>query len=174
VAVVEVDRPSRHLRATRGKSDLIDAYAAAHTALTRTRCGVPKTRDGVVGGVVEAIRALRVTRRGAVKARTQTINQLKALLLTAHTELREDLRYLPTPALITACTALQVTGPLHDPDQATTLALRRLATRYRYLTTEITANEIMPPTPRCTSWSAPPRPRCSPSSAWVSRSPHTC
>jgi hypothetical protein len=135
MVVVEVDRPSRRLRATRGKSDPIDAYAAAHTALTRTRCGTPKTRDGIV----EAIRALRITRRSAVKARTQTINQLKALLVSAPTALREDLRHLRTPALITACTALQVSGPLQDPGQAITLALHRLATRYQHLTNEITA-----------------------------------
>jgi transposase len=135
MVVVEVDRPSRRLRATRGKSDPIDAYAAAHTALTRTRGGTPKTRDGIV----EAIRALRITRRSAVKARTQTINQLKALLVSAPTALREDLRHLRTPVLITACTALQVTGPLQDPGQAITLALHRLATRYQHLTNEITA-----------------------------------
>jgi transposase len=32
-----------------------------------------------------------------------------------------------------------VTGPLHDPDQATRLALRRLARRHQQLTAEITA-----------------------------------
>lgn len=134
VTVVEADRPNRQLRATRGKSDPIDAYAAAQAALTHTRCGVPKSRDGIV----EAIRVLRVTRRSAVKARTQTINQLKALLLTAPADLREDLRHLRTPGLIHACVGLQVTGPLRDPAHAVTHAMRRLAARYQHLTAEIT------------------------------------
>ena len=50
---------------------------------------IPKARDGIV----EAIRMLRVTRRGAVKARTQTTNQLKSLLVTAPPGLRERLRH---------------------------------------------------------------------------------
>ena len=79
VPVVEVDRPDRRTRRAQGKSDPIDAYAAARTALGASRMTVPKTGDGIV----EAIRALRVARRGAVKARTQTTNALKSLLVTA-------------------------------------------------------------------------------------------
>jgi len=95
----------------------------------------PESRDGAV----EAIRVLRVTRRSAVKARTQTINQLRALLLTAPANRREDLRSLPAPALITSCAGLAVIGPLHDPGQAVALALHRRARRYQHLTAEITA-----------------------------------
>jgi len=135
VVVVEVDRPNRQTRAALGKSDPLDAYAAARAALTDARSGVPKSRDGVV----EAIRALRVARRGAVKARTQTLNQLKALLLTGPAELREDLRHLSTPALVQACARLRAPGPLRDPTQATKVTLRRLARRHQHLTAEITA-----------------------------------
>ena len=86
-----------------GKSDPIDAYAAARTAPDRlAHVAVPKARDGIV----EAIRTLRVTRRGAVKARTATINQLKALLVTAPAEIREPLAGLTTAVLIPACLAL--------------------------------------------------------------------
>jgi transposase len=35
-----------------------------------------------------------------------------------------------------------VSGPLHDPAQAITLALHRLPTRYQHLTTEITAADV--------------------------------
>jgi transposase len=91
VVVVEIDRPNRQTRAALGKSDPIDAYAAARAALTSTRRGRPKSRDGAV----ESIRALRVARRGAVKARTQTVNQLKALLVSGPADLREELRELP-------------------------------------------------------------------------------
>jgi transposase len=80
-----------------------------------------------------------VARRGAVKARTQTVNQLKALLVSGPADLREELRELSTPVLIAACSQLQVIGPLRDPDQAHRLALRRLARRHQQLTAEITA-----------------------------------
>jgi transposase len=133
VVVLEVDRPDRRTRRARGKSDPIDAYAAARTALTGTRTIVPKAGDGIV----EAIRTLRVTRRSAVKARTQTINQLKALLVTAPTEIREPLAGLTTAVLIPACLAQRPTGSVADPAQAVRLVLRRLARRYQFLTTEI-------------------------------------
>ncbi len=59
--VIEVDRPDRRTRRQRGKSDPIDAYAAAAAVLSGAAAGTPKTRDGVV----EAIRTLRVARRSA-------------------------------------------------------------------------------------------------------------
>ena len=133
VLVVEVDRPDRRARRAQGKSDPIDAYAAARTALGASRMTVPKTGDGIV----EAIRALRVARRGAVKARTQTTNQLKSLLVTAPPEVRERLRDLKTPALVQVCARLRMTGPVSDPPQALKVALRRLARRHQHLTTEI-------------------------------------
>jgi transposase len=133
IVVVEVDRPDRRTRRARGKSDPIDAYAAAHTALAGTRTVVPKAGDGIV----EAIRALRVTRRGAVKARTATINQLKGLLVTAPAEIREPLAGLSTAVLIPTCLALRPTGSVADPAQAVRLVLRRLARRYQFLSTEI-------------------------------------
>jgi transposase len=119
VTVVEIDRPDRRIRRARGKSDPIDAYAAARAALSGAHVVVPKARDGIV----EAIRMLRVTRRGAVKARTQTTNQLK------------------TPALMKTCTRLRypATGSLDDPASAIVVVLRRLARRYEYLTAEIRA-----------------------------------
>jgi transposase len=137
VTVVEIDRPDRRIRRARGKSDPIDAYAAARAALSGAHVVVPKARDGIV----EAIRMLRVTRRGAVKARTQTTNQLKSLLVTAPPGLREHLRYLKTPALMKTCTRLRypATGSLDDPASAIVVVLRRLARRYEYLTAEIRA-----------------------------------
>jgi transposase len=47
--------------------------AAALAALNGEASGMPKSRDGAV----ESIRALRVARAGAVKARTQAGNQLR-------------------------------------------------------------------------------------------------
>ena len=91
VEVAEVIRPNRQARRRRGKSDAADAVAAALAALSGEASGVPKSRDGAV----ESIRALRVARAGAVKARTQAGNQLRDLILTAPEQLRQQLAGLP-------------------------------------------------------------------------------
>jgi len=133
VPVVEVDRPDRKARRAKGKSDPLDAYSAARAALAGTASGVPKTRDGRV----EAIRALRVAPSSAVKARSQTTNQLKSLLVTGPAELREQLRALSATALVITCAWLRPIADLADPEQATKTALRRLARRHQYLSEEI-------------------------------------
>lgn len=88
--VVEVNRPDRQTRRRRGKSDVVDAEAAARSVQAGTATATPKSGDGAV----EMIRALRVARRSAMKARTQAVNQLKALIVTAPDVLREHLRGL--------------------------------------------------------------------------------
>ena len=134
--VVEIDRPDRRARRARGKSDPIDAYAAARAAQAGDRTIVPKAGTGIV----EAIRVVRVTRRSAVKARTQTTNQLKSLLVTAPPPLRERLHGLKTPVLVKACARLRVPAtPLSDPAHAIVVVLRRLARRHLQLTAEIRA-----------------------------------
>ncbi|RYZ24789.1 MAG: IS110 family transposase, partial [Propionibacteriaceae bacterium] len=133
VVVVEVDRPDRRARRAHGKSDPLDAYAAARAALSGTASTTPKRRDGQV----EAIRALRVARSSAVKARTQATNQIKALLVTGPEQLREQLRHLSTPSLIAAYAKLRPSSDLGNAEQATKLALRRLACRHQQLTKEI-------------------------------------
>ncbi len=140
VTLVEVDRPDRSTRRSKGKSDPIDAYAAARAALSGTATGAPKTRDGRV----EAIRTLRLAKRSAIKARTQAMNQLHAALLTGPAELREQLRAHTGQRLVGTCARLRqpVTG--HDlaamPDPipaATKSTLRRLARRHQQLSDEI-------------------------------------
>ena len=93
----------------------------------------PKRRDGQV----EAIRALRVARSSAVKARSQATNQIKALLVTGPEELREQLRHLSTPSMIASCARLRPGPDLGNAEQATKSALRRLARRHQQLTEEI-------------------------------------
>lgn len=131
--VIEVDRPGRRARRRRGKSDPVDAEAAARAVLAGTAAGTPKTRSGPA----EAIRVLRATRRGAIKARTAAMNTLRQLVITAPEPLRARLGGLPGAALISAAAALRVTGELADPDAATRLALRRLARRCQQLSAEI-------------------------------------
>jgi transposase len=130
--VVEVDRPDRKARRMHGKSDPIDAYAAA-TAVTSGRAtGTPKAR----GGIVEAIRALRVPYRSAIKARTQAINQARQLLVTAPEALRAALRNRSATDLARACARLRP-ADLTDPTGATKAALRRLGRRILALNEEI-------------------------------------
>jgi len=131
--VVEVDRPDRKLRRFKGKSDPTDAYAAAIAALSGRASATPKARDGAV----ESIRALRVVRRGAVKARTQAMNQLKALLVTAPAELREQLRPLGRAQLVLTCARLRPGSVMTAPTNAVKQALRMLAGRYQALTAQI-------------------------------------
>ena len=133
LTVVEVDRPDRKSRRAHGKSDPLDAYAAAKAVLSGSAAGVPKLRDGRV----EAIRALRVARSSAVKARSQATNQIKALIISGPPELREQLRHLPTHKIITSCARLRPGHQLGDPAQATKTALRRLARRHQQLSEEI-------------------------------------
>jgi transposase len=68
--VIEVNRPDKAERHRIGKSDPIDAYAAARAALSGRASVIPK--DDAVSG----IRALHNAARSAVKARTATLNQI--------------------------------------------------------------------------------------------------
>jgi len=132
VTIVEVDRPNRRVRRRRGKSDPVDAEAAARAALSGEAMGCPKAQSGKV----EMIRALRVARRSAVKARTQAANQIHALVSTAPDGLRAELRRLPTKALVERASRFRVAG-LSTPAEATKLALAELARRHIALTSEI-------------------------------------
>ena len=90
VAVVEVIGPNRQTRRRRGKSDPADAEAAARAVL----CGEATVRPKSADGPVEAIRLLHATRRSAVKARTQAINQIKGHLVTVPEQVAAPLRGL--------------------------------------------------------------------------------
>jgi len=126
--VIEVIRPNRQARRRRGKSDPADAEAAASAVLSGEASGTPKQSDATV----EMIRALRVTRSTANRARTQAINALHALVVTAPEELRGDLRGLPGPRLVRACAGLRP-GELAGPVGATKAALPSLARRHQAL-----------------------------------------
>jgi len=134
VAMVEVDRPDRKARRRQGKSDPVDAEAAARAALGRVRTGVPKQRDGQV----EALRALRIARRSAVSQRADTQRQIKALIVTAPEPLRGQLRGLGDRQLLQACAALRPDrARAADPSTATKIALRSLARRHQALSAEV-------------------------------------
>jgi transposase len=130
--VLEVNRPDRTARRHRGKSDPTDAEAAARAVQAGQATVAPKAGTGQV----EMIRSLRVARATAIRARTQAINAIKALLVTAPVELREQLRDLPTATLVAAAVAL-VPDKITSPLAAAMLALRTLAHRHQALSVEI-------------------------------------
>jgi transposase len=131
--VVEVNRPDRASRRASGKSDPLDAYAAAQAVASGRARAIPKSHDGIV----ESIRALHVARRSAVKARTQCINQIKSMLINGPADLREQTRTLPTGQLVAALGRLRPGTDLANPTTATKVALRSLARRHAALNLEI-------------------------------------
>jgi transposase len=132
--VVEVDRPDRAARRRDGKSDPLDAEAAARAAQSGRADGLPKER----GGPVQALAALRVARRSAIDQRADVTRQIKSLIVTAPEQLRAQLRPLPDTQLIRHC-ATRRPDPTQagDPHTAVVLALRSLARRHQQLSTEI-------------------------------------
>lgn len=133
LVVIEVDRPDRGERRRRGKSDPIDAEAAARAVQSGRASGTPKAGDGRV----EAIRALRIARGSALDARSRVANQLHALRVTAPNELREELRGLSLARLSLRASRFRVPTFVDSPLAATRLALRSLAQRFRQLSAEI-------------------------------------
>lgn len=132
VTVVEVDRPNRQKRRRVGKSDTLDAIAAARAALAGEALGAPKSKTGNV----EGIRILGVVRLSAVKSRTQTLNQIRSLVSTAPAELREKLRALPIGDMVATCAQFRP-SPSSDVENVSKVALRALARRVQYLDVEI-------------------------------------
>jgi len=132
VETIEVNRVSRQTRRRHGKTDVVDAIAAARAVISGDASAVPKSGDGGV----EALRVLKVVHRGAHKARTQAINQIRAMVLTAPDQLRAELRELKRPALLATCVAFR---PLDRDDliSTTKTALRMLARRITDLDTEL-------------------------------------
>ena len=130
LTVIEVNRPDRAAR-RHGKTDTVDAVAAARAVLSRRATTIAKTADGPI----EMLRLFRLARASAVKARTQAINQLNAVIITADPQLRETLTGLTNAALIRRCASLPATAPT-DAATAARHTLRRLAQRIQALTTE--------------------------------------
>jgi transposase len=131
--VLEVVRPKRRDQYRSGKSDPIDAELAARAVLAGTATTQPKGADGQV----EMIRTLRVTRRCAVKARAQSVNQLKNLLITAPEGLKSELWGLSTAKLVAKVSGFRLGANPSDVQAATKFALRSVARRHQRLSEEI-------------------------------------
>lgn len=137
IEVVEVIRPARQIRRMRGKSDELDAYAAAQIALADNDTVTAKTGTGTV----EAIRVTNAARRSAMKARTEVIVQLKSLIVTAPERIRAEYRDLSTSPLITRLTGSRARVGDDEVTSRTRTALKRLAVRYQQLDEEIAGHD---------------------------------
>ena len=106
IEVLEVNRPDRATRRLRGKSDPTVAENAARAVLSGSATAIPKAQSGAA----EAMRAVSVARRSAVKANTQAINQLRALLVSAPQDIRERLWKGKPAECVDGCTRLRSLG----------------------------------------------------------------
>ncbi len=129
VDVIEVARLNRQLRRRHGKTDVIDAIAAARAVLSGEAAGKPKSHDGPA----EALRTLKAVQRSGDKARTQALNQIHQLLVSAPEDLRTKLRGLPRKELHATCCAFRVRPDDDSLPAMTRLALRELAQRVLHL-----------------------------------------
>lgn len=132
VEVAEVMRPNRQMRRRRGKSDAVDAEAAALAALGGGRTAVPKGGDGVV----ESIRQIRVALCSTRAHLTRVSNQIRDLTVTAADQLRCELEPLTAAQRIARCARFRPGDPA-DPAQAAKLALRTLARQHQALNADL-------------------------------------
>ncbi|WP_456316436.1 IS110 family transposase [Streptomyces mirabilis] len=136
VQVYEVNRPDRTARRLLGKSDPLDAQAAARAVFSGRARARAKTGDGPV----HSARMFKLAKDSAVKARTQAINQLKAVLVIADPALRERLSSLGNRELFRTCARRSPRDGEGDEDavaQATRITLSLLAQRIEQLTGQI-------------------------------------
>lgn len=128
LTVVEVNRPDKAERRRIGKSDPIDAYAAARAVVSGRAGSAPK------GDAINGIRSLHNAARSAIKARTATLNQIGHILISAPDDIRVKYEVLQGDKRIEALTRLRLGD---DPVRVPILtALRTLARRVKNLTEE--------------------------------------
>ena len=130
--VIEVNRPDRSGRHRVGKTDPLDAEAAARAVIAGVATAIPKSADGTV----ELIRVLKVARDTAVRARSQALITLKTLVITAPAELRETLAPLADKSLIERCARFRA-GSVTTPLAAAKHALQALGRRWQQLHEEV-------------------------------------
>jgi transposase len=126
--VVEIDRPARPARRNGAKTDELDAVRAAREALSREHLAQPRQR-----GEREAMRVLLTTRSGTVVARTKAICQLKALIVGAPEQLRDQLRRSTTDAQLDRCARLRTLTQHSVEHRCTIRAMRTCARQALFL-----------------------------------------
>ena len=139
---VEVNRGDRRLRRAAGKSDTLDAEAAARLVLAGQSTATPKTADGAG----EMMRQLKIALDTAVKARTTAMITLKQIVVNAPPRLREALQDLTDHDLLARCAGVRP-GPFDTPTASAKHTLRSLARRWIALADEIATHDrdVAPP-----------------------------
>lgn len=132
-SVIEVNRPNRQLRYQKGKSDTVDAEGAARAVLAGQAAGQPKSGTGTV----EMIRHLKVARDTAVKARTQAMQTLKAIIVCSPDALREQLDQVGGKMTLLRTLAALRPGPLTSTLASAKTSLRGIARRWLLLDAEV-------------------------------------
>jgi transposase len=127
IEVVEVTRAVKSTRRLKGKSDPLDAYSAARTALAGEGLATPK--DDATSG----LRALHIARRSAIKHRTAVINQIKAMLVSAPDSVREKYRGLTILRMIEAIARCRPDAQADPWAQSVLIAAKMLAQRVQFL-----------------------------------------
>jgi transposase len=133
VHVIDVNSPDRPTRRRRGKTDTLDAEAAARAVV----CGRATVQAKTGTGQVEALRLFKLAKDSATKARTQAINQLRAVLVNADPQLRESMVGLATAKLVRSCAELTDDHADGAAAHAAVHTLRLLAGRIQQLSREI-------------------------------------
>lgn len=131
--VIEVNRPNRQMRYQRGKGDTVDAESAARAVLAGQAVGKPKSSTGAV----EMIRHLKVARDTAVKARTQAMQTLRAIIVCSPDALREQLDQVNGKITLLRRVAALRPGPLTSTLALAKASLRAIAQRWLLLDAEI-------------------------------------
>lgn len=128
--VVEVERPRRSDRRS-GKSDRIDALAAARRALAGDGISTPRGR-----GVLSSLRVLLIARNSAVAERTRLLNQIQALHTTAPVALRERIGEGTGGQLERRLATMRCRKDAPAAEQTVLMVMRDLAGRSRALHTD--------------------------------------
>jgi hypothetical protein len=131
--VLEVNRPSRELRYQRGKDDVVDAESAARSVLAGQATARPKSG----ASTVEMIRQFKVARDAAVKARSQAMHAIKAIIVSAPSALREQLDRLTGKMTLLRHLAALRPGSLNSTTASAKARLRAIARRWLALDAEL-------------------------------------
>jgi transposase len=136
--VFEVNCSNRQLRRQKGKDDLLDVESAARSVLAGHATALPKSGTSAV----EMIRHLKVSHDTAVKARSQAMQTLKAIIVSAPSVLREQLDRLTGKMTLLRHLAALRPGPLTSTTASAKTGLRAIARRWLALDAEVKDHDL--------------------------------
>lgn len=151
--VTEVLRPTRQVRRLHGKSNPIDAIAAARSVLASDGTSQAKYTQTPA----KSLRFLLTARTQLVHAMTALISCIRSLLVTAPEDLRATYRGLSTTKLVSRLVASRPGTQTASPGEAAAYSLKQMAH------TGTTKGASMTSTNRCTLCSSTPTRACWPS-----------